>query len=113
MNRTSKQAFENAIADVLLTSGYHRHFSQEFDRENAIFPNEVLAFIQFTQPKVWEKKVLAISCIAILEILTKLMGQSFYYSFKWCSVPQPMRQNQSSLHGNQRIFSPFPSQLLI
>jgi type I restriction enzyme, R subunit len=59
MNRTSEQAFENAIADVLLASGYHRHFSQEFDRENAIFPNEVLAFIQFTQPKVWEKLEIA------------------------------------------------------
>ncbi|TYQ27610.1 hypothetical protein PseudUWO311_08115 [Pseudanabaena sp. UWO311] len=56
MNRTSEQAFENAIADVLLASGYQRHFPQEFDRENVIFPNEVLvAFIQITQPKVWEK----------------------------------------------------------
>jgi type I restriction enzyme R subunit len=59
MSRTSEQAFENAIANVLLASGYQRHFSQEFDRENAISPNEVLAFIQFTQPKVWEKLEIA------------------------------------------------------
>lgn len=55
MNRTSEQAFENTIADVLLASGYQCHFSQEFDRENVISPNEAIAFIQITQPKVWEK----------------------------------------------------------
>jgi type I restriction enzyme, R subunit len=55
MNKTSEQAFENEIADILLASEYHRHFPQEFDRENANFSNEVLAFIQVAQPKVWEK----------------------------------------------------------
>ncbi|CAN1210438.1 hypothetical protein TUMEXPCC7403_09600 [Tumidithrix helvetica PCC 7403] len=47
MNRTSEQAFEHAIADVPLASGFQRHFSQEFDRENAISPNEAIVFIQF------------------------------------------------------------------
>jgi hypothetical protein len=42
MNRTSEQAFENAIADVLSASGYQRHQSKEFDRENAIFQDIAL-----------------------------------------------------------------------
>jgi len=55
MNRTSEQAFENAIADVLLASGFQRHDSKDFDRENAVFPKEVIAFIQATQKQIWDK----------------------------------------------------------
>ena len=55
MNRTSEQAFENAIADVLLASGFQRHYSKDFDRENAIFPKESIAFIQATQKQIWDK----------------------------------------------------------
>jgi type I restriction enzyme, R subunit len=55
MNRTSERAFENAIEDVLLASGFQRHTSKEFDRENAIFPAVALKFIQTTQPKIWDK----------------------------------------------------------
>ncbi|MCA6510688.1 MAG: type I restriction endonuclease subunit R [Pseudanabaena sp. M051S1SP2A07QC] len=55
MNRTSEQAFENAIADVLLASGYQRHQSKDFDRENAIFRDVALKFIQTTQTKEWDK----------------------------------------------------------
>jgi type I restriction enzyme, R subunit len=55
MKRTSEAAFENAIEDVLLTSGFQRHTSKEFDRENAIFPAVALKFIQTTQPKIWDK----------------------------------------------------------
>ncbi len=55
MNRTSERAFENAIEDVLLASGFQRHLSKEFDRENAIFPTVALKFIQTTQPKIWDK----------------------------------------------------------
>mgnify|MGYP003445767094 CR=1 FL=1 len=55
MNRTSETAFENAIEDVLLSSGFQQHTSKEFDRENAIFPTIALKFIQTTQPKIWDK----------------------------------------------------------
>jgi type I restriction enzyme, R subunit len=55
MKRTSETAFENAIEDVLLSSGFQRHISKEFDRENAIFCNVALKFIQTTQPKIWDK----------------------------------------------------------
>jgi type I restriction enzyme, R subunit len=55
MKRTSEAAFEHAIEDVLLSSGFQRHTSKEFDRENAIFPTVALKFIQTTQPKIWDK----------------------------------------------------------
>jgi type I restriction enzyme, R subunit len=55
MNRTSERAFENAIEDVLLSSGFQRHTSKEFDRENAIFPAVALKFIQTTQSRIWDK----------------------------------------------------------
>jgi len=52
---TSENAFENAIADVLLASGFQRHYSKDFDRENAIFPKESIAFIKATQKQIWDK----------------------------------------------------------
>jgi type I restriction enzyme, R subunit len=55
MKRTSEQAFENAIEDVLLASGFQPHKSQDFDREKAIFPQVAIDFIQTTQPKIWDK----------------------------------------------------------
>ncbi|WP_416638106.1 hypothetical protein [Pseudomonas sp. OHS18] len=55
MKRTSEAAFETAIEAVLLGDGYTRINPKSFDRERAIFPDEVLAFIRATQPKVWDK----------------------------------------------------------
>ena len=55
MNKTSEKAFEDAIANVLLASEYQRHQSKDFDRENAIFRDVALKFIQTTQTKEWDK----------------------------------------------------------
>jgi type I restriction enzyme R subunit len=55
MKTTSEAAFETAIESVLLGDGYTRVGAKDFDRERAIFPAEVLAFIQATQTRVWEK----------------------------------------------------------
>jgi len=55
MKRTSEAAFEIAIEAVLLNHGYARVGAQGFDRERAIFPDEVLAFIRATQGTVWDK----------------------------------------------------------
>lgn len=55
MNNTSEAAFETAIEFVLLADGYARINSTAFDREKAIFHDEVLSFIRVTQGKVWEK----------------------------------------------------------
>jgi type I restriction enzyme R subunit len=55
MTRTREAAFETAIEAVLLDGGYTRVNAKGFDREQAIFPDEVLLFIRATQSKVWEK----------------------------------------------------------
>lgn len=55
MKRTSEAAFETAIEAVLLGDGYCSLSPKEFDRERAIFPSEVLAFIKETQDGMWQK----------------------------------------------------------
>ena len=35
--------------------GYHRHRSEDYDRELCLLPNDVVDFILATQPKEWEK----------------------------------------------------------
>ncbi|WP_295438381.1 type I restriction endonuclease [uncultured Thiodictyon sp.] len=55
MKSTGEAAFETAIEAVLLGNGYIRIDGKSFDRERALFPAEVLAFIQNTQAKVWDK----------------------------------------------------------
>ena len=53
---TSKAAFETAIEAVLLADGYTRVKAQGSDRERALFPDEALACLQDTQPKVWDNR---------------------------------------------------------
>lgn len=55
MSRTNEAAFETVIEAHLLQNGYTRIPREGFDRERAIFPETVLAFIQDTQPKEWAK----------------------------------------------------------
>ncbi len=55
MKQISEAAFETAIESVLLADGYHKLPSAAFDRERAIFPDEILEFIRTTQAKQWEK----------------------------------------------------------
>lgn len=53
--RHFEAAFETVIEAHLLASGYASVASGSFDRERAVFPDQVLAFIRETQPKEWEK----------------------------------------------------------
>src|SRR2546428_3747623 len=55
MSRTHEAAFETVIEAHLLRSGYVRITREGFDRDRAIFPETVLAFIRDTQPKEWAK----------------------------------------------------------
>ena len=51
----SEAAFETVIEAHLLQNGYVPVAREGFDRERAIFPETVLAFIRETQPKEWAK----------------------------------------------------------
>ena len=53
--RHSEAAFETVIEAHLLQNGYAPVAREGFDRERAIFPEAVLAFIRETQPKEWAK----------------------------------------------------------
>jgi type I restriction enzyme R subunit len=53
--RQSEAAFETVIEAHLLQNGYSPVAPEGFDRERAIFPSEVLAFIRETQPKEWAR----------------------------------------------------------
>jgi len=55
MNRTNEAAFETVIETHLLKNGYVSVDRESFDRERAIFPEVVLAFIRKTQEKEWCK----------------------------------------------------------
>lgn len=54
-SRHSEAAFETVIEVYLLHRGFTNVAAETFDRERAIFPETVLAFIQETQPKEWAK----------------------------------------------------------
>ena len=54
-DRHTERAFETVIEAHLLANGYVRSRREGFDRERAIFPEAVLAFIRETQPKEWAK----------------------------------------------------------
>lgn len=48
--------FENTIESQLIEDcGYHRGNPADYDTETALFPSEILNFIQTTQPKKWDK----------------------------------------------------------
>ena len=54
-SRHSEFAFENIIEANLLQNGYIAVVRESFDREHAIFPETVLAFIRDTQPSEWAR----------------------------------------------------------
>ena len=54
-HRYSESAFETEIEAHLLENEYVLIVGDGFDRERAIFPATVLAFIRETQPQAWEK----------------------------------------------------------
>lgn len=53
--RHREVAFETAIESHVLANGYVSIAPISFDRERAIFPDTVLAFIRETQPQEWAK----------------------------------------------------------
>jgi type I restriction enzyme R subunit len=53
--RHSESAFEAVIEQHLLANGYVSVPREGFDRERAIFPEEVLGFIRATQPAEWAR----------------------------------------------------------
>jgi type I restriction enzyme R subunit len=56
MSQTNERAFETYVEEILLTRGGWKSGSNvEWDKERALFPSQVFAFIQATQEKLWEE----------------------------------------------------------
>lgn len=56
MSQTSEHAFETYVEEILLTrGGWTNSTVTEWDKERALFPAQVLAFIQDTQPALWKQ----------------------------------------------------------
>jgi type I restriction enzyme R subunit len=51
----SEARFEDQIVDALVAQGYQIDLSRDFDKQRALFPAQVLAFVQATQPAPWAK----------------------------------------------------------
>ena len=52
----TEQHFENEIEHSLLTEGaYQQGFAKDYEKSTALFPADVVVFIQTTQPKLWER----------------------------------------------------------
>lgn len=53
-SQTTERAFETYVEEILLSRGGWKSGSNaEWDKERAVFPAQVFAFIQDTQPKLW------------------------------------------------------------
>lgn len=52
----TEQHFENEIEHSLLTEGgYQQGLAKDYEKSTALFPADVVAFIQTTQPKLWDR----------------------------------------------------------
>ncbi|MEO5360686.1 MAG: type I restriction endonuclease [Nitrospirota bacterium] len=50
-----EQDFESHIEKNLLSSGYHRHEPDDYNRETCLIPKDMLSFVQETQPDDYKK----------------------------------------------------------
>ena len=48
-------AFQNQILNHLTSNGWLRGVSKNYDRERALYPEDVIGFVQETRPDAWEK----------------------------------------------------------
>lgn len=56
MSQTKEEAFESYVETILLNqAGWKQGGSTEWDVDRALFPARVCAFLQDTQPKLWEE----------------------------------------------------------
>lgn len=57
MVQTTEKAFESYVEEMLLARGWKPGTNAEWDKERALFPKQIVAFLQETQLKLWQKMV--------------------------------------------------------
>lgn len=55
MDATQERIFQDDIISQMLVSGWQLGLPENYNRESALYEQDVLAFIKETQPKEWEK----------------------------------------------------------
>lgn len=56
LSQTNDRAFETYVEEILLTRGRSKSGTNaEWDKERALFPAQVFAFIHHTQPELWSE----------------------------------------------------------
>ncbi len=55
VSKSAELLFQNHIIEQLSSSGWLFGSSSGYDRERAIYPEDALAYVQETQPEVWDK----------------------------------------------------------
>ncbi len=75
-DQTTEHAFESYVEQMLLRDGdWTAGSTAEWDVDRAVFPNHIVAFIQATQPKLWES-MRALHADALEEkIVAALVGE--------------------------------------
>src|SRR5438128_128833 len=69
MSQTTERAFESYVEEILLTrAGWKAGSLADWDKERALFPAQVFAFLEETRPKLWAemKKLHAAGLEALL-----------------------------------------------
>ena len=54
MSQVNEYAFESYVEEILLTKGYGKGYTKDWDKQRAIFPDYVIDFLQSTQKALWE-----------------------------------------------------------
>lgn len=57
MAQTIEKAFESYVEEMLLARGWKPGTNAEWDKERALFPRQIVTFLQDTQPKLWQQMV--------------------------------------------------------
>lgn len=55
MSKSQERIFQNEIISQMLENGWKLGDPKAYDRERALYPADLLEFVQMTQPKEWEK----------------------------------------------------------
>jgi type I restriction enzyme R subunit len=70
-----EQDFEEHIEQNLLSSGYSKRLPEDYDRELCLIPDEVLKFVQESQPREYEKLEAQYGADAPGKLLQRLAGE--------------------------------------
>ncbi|MDH5300506.1 MAG: DEAD/DEAH box helicase family protein [Gammaproteobacteria bacterium] len=54
MSQTNEKAFEAYVEQTLLTKGWQQGSVSGWDKDRALFPQQILGFIEATQPELWQ-----------------------------------------------------------